>query len=98
MQIFSDFSEWCQVYFINCHDGKGKEGALVHIHPGQQISSQISTRKLGLYNIASFIYSTFSNMIMALQYCRLPTSTTTLMKLERVITMELCHTNTTSAQ
>ena len=43
-----------------------------------------------------FLFSTFSNMmIIAFQYCRLPTTTTTTRKLERVIAMNFCHTNTT---
>ena len=102
MQIFF-FCDWCQVYFTNCQAGKGKDGALVHIPLANKSThkilptNELCNKKLSTTPLVQycFLYSTFSNMIIAFQYCRLPTTTPTR-KLKSVIAMELCHTNTTS--
>ena len=104
MKIFSDFSEWCQVYLTELPRWKrqrGSQGAfppwptnqLTKCFPQMRFALKMSS--LALVQDC-FLYSTFSNMmIIAFQYCRLPTTTPTR-KLKRVIAMELCHTNTTS--
>ena len=99
-RYFLIFSEWPQFFLTKLPRWKRQRGSRGAFPPWPtnqlakffpQMSFAIKMSSLALVEYC-FLYS---NMIIAFQYCRLPTTTPTR-KLKRVIAMELCHTNTTS--